>query len=691
MPALTFDDVPDSGVSLGPNGIPRVTIDTAPKAPGGALTFDDIPTAEPAGDKVVRYAKDVGRSIVSGLDKGVAGLAGLPADLTTGGLFLRDVAQARYEGRPFDAVKAENEADAWIPRDTLDYYGGKAMHERSGLKHEPETTAGKYAQSAAEFVPSAIIPGASVRNALALGVVPGLASEAAGQATEGTAAEPWARAGAALAAGGAGVWFNAPNSAGASVSRAARGANQSHIDEAETLFQAAQQMGIPITRAEAVQHVTGGATNLGNLQRVVEGSGEMRPFFAQRPGRVENSARGVFDELGPPSQTPSSIGPAVGQAAEAIVGDTTRAINRASRPYYQAAEAQRVGPQVHQAIIADPLYAQTLNEVRANPALNRTIEHLPDDSVGVIDLVQRRMREAGENARVPGQANTSNLAAANFEDARTVPLAAADTLTGSRAATSQTPAVAGSYETARNMQQQMRDRYLEPLLNGPIGKMAANDTTTKKAIEVLFPSQPLANSEREIGQAVAAVAQQNPYAARELVRAHVEGVFNEAVQRLQSGANEFGGAGFAAVLRGNPQQAANLEAAITALRGGQTYQGFDRFLTILEAMGSRQRVGSQTAFNQEVQSALKEAGTVATVLSGAATGGVKFPQQVRDAIQRWRLGENVGQIADVLTNPQAAALFRQLATAPGNSAKAAAVTTRLVYLAERGRENSKAK
>jgi hypothetical protein len=174
-----------------------------------------------------------------------------------------------------------------------------------------------------------------------------------------------------------------------------------------------------------------------------------------------------------------------------------------------------------------------------------------------------------------------------------------------------------------------------------------------------------------------------------LVRAHVEQTFNEAVQRLQSGANEFGGAGFAAVLRGNPQQAANLEAAITALRGGQTYQGFDQFLNILEAQGQRQRIGSQTAFNQEVQRNLKQGGTVAEALTGVATGGLKLPSKINQRIEQWRMGGNVAQIADILTNPAAATLFRQLATAPPTSAKAAAIMTRLVYLGERSREDAK--
>lgn len=679
MPALTFDEFgPSAGITI------RPVSDAPPPKTAGGLTFDEF-MPRSAGT----VALGLGKAAVSGLDKGMAGMAGGPADIAGMVQDAVNWGQSKVQGRPLAEIQAEADKNAVISRKTLAQYGGKAFHDASPLKYDPQTTAEKYVESAAEFLPSVVLPaGAAGRMARAgevigLGIAPGVASEAAGQLTEGTSYEPYARAGAAVVGGATGHWATAPNAAGAAVSRAARGANQAQIDEAERLFQHAQAMGLPITRAEAVQHVTGGATNLGNLQRVVEGSGELRPFMAERPGQVADAARTQFGRLGPVSQDPHGIGPAVGEAAQGTVQDVTNAINRQTRPLYDAAQQQRVGPAVHQALMGDPLYAQTLQEVRNNPALNRTIEHLPDDSVGVIDLVQRRLREQADNAAIPGQASTSNLAAANFGDARTAPIAAAETATGSR------PGVQGTYEQARAEQTRLREQYLNPLMSGPIGKLAQRDIPTQKAISALFPTNPLPNSEGAIGQAVAAVAQRNPRAARELVRAHVESTFNEATQRLQSGANEFGGAGFAAALRGNPQQAANLEVAVTALRGGQTYQGFNRFLDILEAQGSRQRIGSQTAFNQEVQKGLKSGGTVAEALSSVASGGIKLPSKVNQRIEQWRMGGNVAEIADILTNPAAAGLFRQLATAPANSAKAGAIMTRLAYLAERAREDAK--
>lgn len=75
------------------------------------------------------------------------------------------------------------------------------IEKHTGKFYEPKSTLGKFSQSVGEFIPgSALGPGGAVRKT-AMAVVPAVASEAAGQATEGTAAEPYARIVSALAGG----------------------------------------------------------------------------------------------------------------------------------------------------------------------------------------------------------------------------------------------------------------------------------------------------------------------------------------------------------------------------------------------------------------------------------------------------------------------------------------------------------
>src|SRR4051812_30867766 len=89
-------------------------------------------------------------------------------------------------------------------------------------------------------------------------------------------------------------------------------------------------------------------------------------------------------------------------------------------------------------------------------------------------------------------------------------------------------------------------------------------------------------------------------AAANLIHSQIRSAFDEATRNNLPGANQFGGAKFAAVVAGNGQQPTNLEAAVRALpNGDQRWDGFRRFLDTMEA------IGSMTAFNTEIQKELK--------------------------------------------------------------------------------------
>ncbi len=226
---------------------------------------------------------------------------------------------------------------------------------------------------------------------------------------------------------------------------------------------------------------------------------------------------------------------------------------------------------------------------------------------------------------------------------------------------------------------------LDGILAGPLGKIAKRDTTTKAAINALFPANPLANSADEIATTVSALAVRNPRAARDLVRAHVETTFNEAAQWLQTGANQAGGAKFRTALVGNSQQAANLEAAVRALpNGNQIWPGFNRFLDVLEATGTRQGVGSRTAYNAEILKNAAASGMVGEAAKGAANPLRAF-QFLADRYERYRLGSNMNELAEILTNPRSVNQLRAIARMPVGSGQAQAVTLRLLTQASASR------
>jgi hypothetical protein len=87
-----------------------------------------------------------------------------------------------------------------------------AVESYTGPFYQPKTIVGDYAQTAGEFVPGALLmPGGSLAtNAIRYGLLPALSSETAGQLTQGTAAEPWARTAGAILGAAPGAWRGLP-------------------------------------------------------------------------------------------------------------------------------------------------------------------------------------------------------------------------------------------------------------------------------------------------------------------------------------------------------------------------------------------------------------------------------------------------------------------------------------------------
>lgn len=162
--------------------------------------YSDIPQADfygKIGFQPPSVAADVAKSGGIGVAEGAIGLAGLPGDVAELGARGIDWATRKIGGAlGVDVKPREARAPTYGSADIK-----KGVESVTGEFYKPQTTAGKYARTVGEFTPAALAgPGGLARRAVTQAVAPGLASEAAGQATAGTAAEPYARVGAALAA-----------------------------------------------------------------------------------------------------------------------------------------------------------------------------------------------------------------------------------------------------------------------------------------------------------------------------------------------------------------------------------------------------------------------------------------------------------------------------------------------------------
>lgn len=151
----------------------------------------------------VGVVEDMARSLGTGLRTGVEGVAGMIGDareLTRSGVGaamdyfeapqgVRDVANKAidyvtpFPGAPTTEQVRETITDPLMGAD----------------RYQPQTTPGKYARTVGEFAPGAAVGPGGLASRVATNVLaPAIGSEFAGQMTEGTAAEPWARLGGAV-------------------------------------------------------------------------------------------------------------------------------------------------------------------------------------------------------------------------------------------------------------------------------------------------------------------------------------------------------------------------------------------------------------------------------------------------------------------------------------------------------------
>lgn len=704
---------PDQALSIGQQAIANVRAgkpalsepprtETASAAKG--MSDDEVMAPPPA----PKGGSGLGR----GLLQGTGYLLGMPADVA----HMTDRAYEWAMSKALEKLGVLSPDQAQAIRQPIegldDKWGGSSEINKTLLDtaqslgantNPPQTGLGRFAESAASFIPSSIAmgPASSAReigtSALRQGAVPGIVSEGAGEATKGTAAEPYVRAATAIAAGQPlGALSRTPNRILGSV---LRDVTPQQFSDAQAILNASRAVGAPLTLAEAIQGVTNSGTRMGDIQRVVEqspaGASVMRPFFAQRPAQTEAFGRQTLGQISTsplpvtevaPRVQEAAMGPAAGAAPDTAAG-VEQARTAAVTPFYRAAATDQVPPDRIEAILQQ---------------IDRTIA---EDHTGILHPQLNQLRSAltrqeatpatasaAAQPRVP-VTDIANLDRARkyFRDAIDLPdIAAAaipkevgknvgDLLKQLRA---EMTSASQQFAAGKNYYQYLTQTQVAPLQRSATGQIAATGKLgpmekIEKQLGILFNANPLPGSETQIGKAVRVISATDPEAAKQLVRIHLERTFNEATQANLPGGNQFGGPKFAAVAAGNVQQEKNLEAAIAALPQGNARLGAYRgMMRIFRAMGTRMQPGSMTAYNQELQQELRGA-TPLTSLAPAVTSPWALAKQAERVYGDWKYGRNTAEIARALTEGNVNDL-RRLALAPSGSPRAQAALVALV-------------
>ncbi|MBY2917484.1 hypothetical protein [Rhizobium leguminosarum] len=183
--------------------------------PAGAQTgqkrertpFEKLITGEPQSQDP-SIASDMTKSFGSGVVRGATELVMLPATIkrlgnqgaeyvvNQGDSLVRSIFGLPPMSDEWRAKVQKGKDESWSTKMDNAIFSGQdtVRGVMNDYLYAPRTTPGEYAKTAGEFVPGALAGGGNLlTNVVRYGVVPGVASEAAGQATEGTKLEPYAR------------------------------------------------------------------------------------------------------------------------------------------------------------------------------------------------------------------------------------------------------------------------------------------------------------------------------------------------------------------------------------------------------------------------------------------------------------------------------------------------------------------
>jgi hypothetical protein len=205
------------------------------------------------------------------------------------------------------------------------------------------------------------------------------------------------------------------------------------------------------------------------------------------------------------------------------------------------------------------------------------------------------------------------------------------------------------FATARLTGATGREAFVEPLRRGPIGAIAGQSEVQPNLAGqtgALFPASPFEGQAQETAQALRLMGEVDPSVPAPLVRQFLAQQAAEAGQANVGGANQFGGAKFAAQTFGNPLQRETVLGAVDTA-APQASRDIRDLIEGLSATGQRESAGSNTSFNTQMMQDLR-GGNAATGAVRSAANPLGFPSQVARAVDDWTARRNAESLAELL-------------------------------------------
>ena len=421
---------------------------------------------------------------------------------------------------------------------------------------------------------------------------------------------------------------------------------------ADLLMKDSARMGTPITGAEAIAQVTGNKSLLGT-QRFVENAPTSQPimnqFMTQRPAGQRQAFESSVQVMGAPptSATPLNLQKTAGnlvQGAETSVGANVS-------PYFREAGKQAVANTDIAGMLTNPKIADAIETVRSSGKYG--LKNEPANSVKTLMAAKQYLDDEFTKQMNPVTGAEKN--------------AARVTWSANRQLDDYLNAVSPDYAQGSRKFESAQKSQIGPLKEGPVGQIAEG----VDAAQVLMPQKPVSLYPTDIKRTVELLRRKEPEAVPSFVRQQLEANFNEAAQNLQGGPNQAGGPKFVANIAGNKQQRDNLRTLVTEGSGMQAWQGFEKFMDVMEAQGQRMPANSATTFNEMARQEL--GGGLATKMATPLS-----PSRVTKFLENYQMGNNSKLLAKMLVDPDSVKKLEELARTGPKSMKAQALVNSLI-------------
>jgi len=663
-------------------------------------------------------AADVGLSAAGGGASALTTLAGMPADLLN--FLSRNIPQGAVPffptaGRPSIApqqtlstqITGERRAvpPVQAPGTSQDIQNlARLIPGVSGLlDYQPQTDAGRYARTGAEWAVPAMLagPGGLVRRGIT-GLLGGEASQGATDVSHQIVPPAYRPYVDPVVGGVAGLLtmgrINAPMLARANPSAVVREA-AGDITPADWARAQARMDAAPpgtLLPVEALGSAGAPLQGLASDVAATRAGGPITQAIANRSAPTVQGAEQAIAAVGGPPRAAADVVRDVSEGARNVIGEARTARSRASEPYYSAAETEQVPLGAFNPIIRN--INDRVARVGADSEIGRALTDLRDRlisassgttvNVGPVSMLARETRN-GIYPRPPGQTATVVPPRAMTATEQGVIGPVVDEITETL------ERLNPNFRTAQDLFRTNSPRVDAVRQPDVMGNIQAPVTETTRVPATLAQQAEILTGEgvtpQQINRVFGELSMSNqPQAARDLGATLLRSHLNEAAGRTATSPDAPMTAGkFWAALMGNPDAAARTEAIIRGMARAngqnpdQVWTGWSRMLDAFAQTGRIPAIGSRTAPRGQLARDLG-GNWVSTLLdtanltrgSALATGATRFAERVARA--------DYATLADAFSNPDGIRILRDMAGQIPNSPRARMMATRFLELGRQG-------